>query len=100
GARWDRLADEIWIGVEDRLAVRVDDGGIVNDRPIRDYRIKHGVQIAIGAEIVGDGPAYGFGFAGVDASAGQVWSGVGGKVCQRGGKLGGSFLRGCDPLTQ
>src|SRR3989442_11404084 len=48
------LADQVRIGVEDRFAIGVDNGRVVNDGPAVHDRFQEIVQIAVGSEVVGE----------------------------------------------
>ena len=94
-----RFADEIGIGVQNGVAVGIDDGRVQNDRPIAHHRFDHGVEIAVRAQVVLDGAAHRLGITGIHLGAAQVGGGSGRQVFQLRGQLGGGFMRGRNLLA-
>ena len=85
---------------KDGFAVRVENGCVVDRRPAPDDGFQHGVQVAVGPQIVGDAAPHCVGIIGVDTSAAQVRSGIAGQVRQLRSQVRRSVVRGVDPLAQ
>ena len=65
----NQLAHQVGIGVQDGVAVAVDDGGVVDDGPGAHDRFQKIIEIAIGAQVIRHRPASGCGIRRVHLGA-------------------------------
>jgi hypothetical protein len=94
------FADHVRTGVEDGLAIRAHDGGVVNHRPVTLNRFQHCIEIKVGCQIVGGGAPDFRGVAGVNVSAGKIRDFGGGDVGEFRIQVVGGVVCARNPLTQ
>ena len=85
------FAHQVGIGVQNGLAVAIDDGRVVNDGPGPHHRFQKIIEIAVGAQVIGHRPPHGLGIGGVDLGAAQIGGGVRRQVRQVGSQLSCRF---------
>src|SRR6266542_4813646 len=81
----DFLPHQSGIAIENGFAVRVENCSVVNRGPTADHGVKHRVQVAVGAQIVGDAATQCLGISGIHARAAEVRRGIGGEISELGG---------------
>ena len=96
----NRLPVQVRIGVQNRVAISIDDRRVINNGDAAHDRIHHRVQITVGPQIINNSSAHCFRVIGVDACAGQVRSCVRGQIGELRIQVSGGLVRGHDSLPQ
>ena len=78
----DDLAQQACVGVQQRLAVDVNDGDIVDVPPVAGNRLQQVVKIHVGLYVFGECPLQGYGIPGVDIRAAEIGHSIIGGIGQ------------------
>src|ERR1043166_812804 len=78
----DLLTNLIRIGIENGFSIGIKNGVLINGRPASDYRIEHGIEVAVRAQIIGNPAPHRLRIAGVNTRTAKIGGRAGSQVCQ------------------